>query len=72
MAKGDNEKAVLWFSLAILLDPNNAVLFSNRSAAHANQGKFREALADAEEAIRLNPQWAKVQFVKECCRLKIM
>lgn len=34
-------------------------LFGNRSAALHSLGKHEEALADAEEAIRLNPGWAK-------------
>ena len=34
-------------------------LHSNRSAAHAGVGDYAAALADAQEAVRLNPKWPK-------------
>ena len=34
-------------------------LLANRSAAHAKLGDFEAALADAEEASRLQPDWPK-------------
>ena len=34
-------------------------LLANRSAAHAKLGNFEAALADAEEAARLQPDWPK-------------
>ena len=37
-----------------------AVLRSNRSASHARLGQWRAALEDAEAAIALRPDWAKV------------
>ncbi|KAG8893485.1 Hsp90 cochaperone, partial [Tulasnella sp. 403] len=52
-------QAIDLFSQAILLDPNNHVLFSNRSAAKAGLKDWDGALEDAELTIKLNPKWAK-------------
>lgn len=41
------------------MDKSNHVLYSNRSAAYSKAGKFREALADAEKTVQLNPTWPK-------------
>ncbi|KAM8717079.1 hypothetical protein ACLKA7_003877 [Drosophila subpalustris] len=53
------DEAIAAYTEAIALDANNHVLFSNRSAAYAKAGKFKEALEDAEKTISLNPTWAK-------------
>ncbi|ALC38405.1 Hop [Drosophila busckii] len=53
------DEAVAAYTEAIALDEKNHVLFSNRSAAFAKAGKFKEALEDAEKTIALNPTWAK-------------
>jgi len=53
------DEAIAAYTEAIALDANNHVLFSNRSAAYAKAGKFRDALEDAEKTISLNPKWAK-------------
>lgn len=37
-----------------------AVCFSNRALAHCNLKSYQAALLDAEEAIRLAPEWPKV------------
>jgi len=34
-------------------------LYSNRSAANANEGRFYESVADADKVIELQPSWAK-------------
>jgi stress-induced-phosphoprotein 1 len=41
------------FSKGIELDPNNHVLFSNRSAAKAGKKDWEGALADAEQVLAL-------------------
>ena len=38
---------------------SNAVLFSNRSAAHAGARRWAEARADGEQAVKLRPDWGK-------------
>lgn len=58
-AKGDNQQAVLHFTKAIELDPNDHVFFSNRSAAYAAMSDYENALKDAETCVKLAPQWAK-------------
>jgi len=51
--------AIDLFSQGIKLEPNNHVLWSNRSAARAGKREWTEALSDAEETIRINPTWSK-------------
>lgn len=53
------EESVNLFTEAIALDPTNAVLYSNRSAAYASLKNYDAALADSEEAITLRSDWAK-------------
>ncbi|KAI0637715.1 putative stress-induced protein STI1 [Trametes polyzona] len=55
----DYDKAIELFSQALELDPNNFVLWSNRSAAKAGKRQWAAALEDAEQCIKVNPTWAK-------------
>ncbi|NXL96687.1 STIP1 protein, partial [Tyrannus savana] len=59
LAAGDVGAAVGHYSAAIARDPNNHVLFSNRSAAYARLGDYTRALADACRTLELRPDWAK-------------
>ncbi len=59
---GKFDEAIKFYSDAIKLDPNNHVLYSNRSAAYCKNNKFKEALTDAEKTVSLKPDWAKVIF----------
>jgi tetratricopeptide (TPR) repeat protein len=43
------DSAISLFSQAIALDPQNHVLYSNRSAAKAGKKQWASALEDAEE-----------------------
>mmetsp|Transcript_70392 Transcript_70392/g.124746 ORF Transcript_70392/g.124746 Transcript_70392/m.124746 type:complete len:175 (+) Transcript_70392:3-527(+) len=52
-------KALKFYSEAIEHDPTDAVFFSNRSGAYASLLRHTEALADAEECVRLRPDWWK-------------
>jgi stress-induced-phosphoprotein 1 len=47
------------FSEAIELDPNNHVLYSNRSGAYASLRQFDKALEDADTTTKIKPDWAK-------------
>ncbi|KAL1672257.1 activator of Hsp70 and Hsp90 chaperone [Schizophyllum commune] len=58
-AAKDYDRAIELFSQGIALDPSNHVLYSNRSAAHAGKKEWTQALADAEECIKINPSWSK-------------
>jgi tetratricopeptide (TPR) repeat protein len=56
---GKIAEAATFYSQAIGLDPTNAAYFSNRSSAHATLGSLEKALDDAQQCIRLKPEWAK-------------
>jgi len=55
------EEAIRLYSEAIRLDPDNHILYSNRSAAYARVQEYEKALEDAEKTVTLNPDWAKVR-----------
>lgn len=54
------QEAIDHYTAAIELDEDNHVLYSNRSAALTHAEKYLEAIKDADKAIQLNPNWAKV------------
>lgn len=54
-------EAVLHYTQAIKMDPNNYVLYSNRSFAFLKLEQHYLSLQDANETVRLQPQWAKVR-----------
>merc|ERR1719461_1455570 len=56
---GEYEKAIEQYSLAIEIDPKNERLYSNRAAAYISLENWQAAIADAETAIELNPDFAK-------------
>lgn len=47
------------YTKALELDAGNAILYSNRSAAHFNIRQFSESLEDAESAILCDANWWK-------------
>ena len=55
----DFDGAIAAYTEAIKLDPKGHVYFSNRSAAYANKGDYASALKDADECIKIKPEWAK-------------
>ncbi|GJQ77632.1 hypothetical protein Trydic_g12760 [Trypoxylus dichotomus] len=57
-------EAVLHYSYAIKLDPNNYVLYSNRSYAYLKMLHYYSALEDANKTIQLNPTGPKGYFRK--------
>lgn len=59
LQEGKFDEAIKHYSDAIVLDGNNHVLYSNRSAAYAKSGKYQQALEDAEKTVSLKPNWAK-------------
>nr|XP_019949215.1 PREDICTED: tetratricopeptide repeat protein 28-like [Paralichthys olivaceus] len=60
--RGDFEAAVHLYSEALRADPQNCILYSNRSAALLKMGQHQVALEDAEKACELNPKWPKAYF----------
>lgn len=59
MQQGAFHKAVRMYTKALELDPGNAILYSNRSAAHFHIRQFSESLEDAESAILCDGMWWK-------------
>ncbi|KAL1503942.1 hypothetical protein AB1Y20_010361 [Prymnesium parvum] len=55
----DHATAERLWSEGLALCPTDATLLSNRSAARLLLGRVEESLADAAEAVRLRPGWAK-------------
>ena len=47
------------FTQAIELQPDNHILYSNRSAAYASKKDYEHALEDANKTTELKPDWAK-------------
>ena len=52
-------EAVSCYTQCIEKNPNDHVLFSNRSAAYLLDNKIEEALSDALQCIKLNKEWPK-------------
>ncbi|SPO02503.1 related to stress-induced protein STI1 [Cephalotrichum gorgonifer] len=53
------DEAIDKFTQAIALQPENHILYSNRSAAYASKKEWSSALADAEKTTEIKPDWAK-------------
>jgi tetratricopeptide (TPR) repeat protein len=56
---GDVELAIRFFSQALDIDPDNHIIYSNRSAAYMKADSKSKALYDAEKCVQLAPNWAK-------------
>jgi stress-induced-phosphoprotein 1 len=59
LSAGKFDEAIRLYTEALVLDPNNHVLYSNRSAAFAKAGKYSDALKDAESTVAIKPDWGK-------------
>ena len=53
-------KAIATYTKAIEANPNSAVLFANRAAAHIRLESYGSGVADATTAIELDPDYIKV------------
>ncbi|CAG7561356.1 unnamed protein product [Fusarium equiseti] len=53
------DEAVAKFTEAIAIQPENHILYSNRSAAYASKKDWEHALQDAEKTTQIKPDWAK-------------
>ncbi|MBN3271950.1 TTC28 protein, partial [Polyodon spathula] len=58
--KGDFHTAIRLYTEALEADPQNCILYSNRSAAYMKIQECERALEDAIKARLLNPKWPKV------------
>nr|XP_008285577.1 PREDICTED: tetratricopeptide repeat protein 28-like [Stegastes partitus] len=59
--QGEFGLAVRLYSEALTADPQNCILYSNRSAAYLRLGQYSTALDDAIKARLINPKWPKVR-----------
>lgn len=59
-SRGQFDRAVELYTDAINLDPQNHVLYGNRSAAYIRTRQFERALEDGRYAVQLQPNWSKV------------
>ncbi|RNF12476.1 putative ankyrin repeat family protein [Trypanosoma rangeli] len=66
---GENVKAAKFYTLAIHMDNNNAVFFSNRAAAYFNQRYYNGAYWDSLRCISLSADWPKGYFRKAATEL---
>lgn len=53
------DEAIDAFTQGIAIDPNNHVLFSNRSACWAGKQNWPKAVQDADMCITIKPDWGK-------------
>lgn len=59
LAEKKYDEAINFYTQAISLDPNNHVLYSNRSAVYATTRNFEKALEDADKTVQIKPDWSK-------------
>ena len=58
------EAAIEKYSEAINLNPNVAVYYANRSFAYIKTEAYGYAVSDADSAIKLDPSYTKVKFLR--------
>jgi tetratricopeptide (TPR) repeat protein len=64
---GEIDKAIEFYSLAINVDEDNAILYSNRSAAYAKKGQWNEAFGKFLPELFISPlltvrRWNQVRL----------
>ncbi|KAG0651392.1 Heat shock sti1 [Hyphodiscus hymeniophilus] len=59
IAEKNFDEAISKFTEAIEIEPQNHILYSNRSAAYASKKEYDSALKDAEKVTEIKPDWAK-------------
>ena len=52
-------KAIDYYTAAIKENPTDHTIFGNRAAAFHNLREYENALEDADDCIKLNPDWGK-------------
>ncbi|TDZ16256.1 Heat shock protein sti1-like protein [Colletotrichum orbiculare MAFF 240422] len=59
IAEKNFDEAVAKFTEAIAIQPDNHILYSNRSAAYASKKDWQHALEDATKTTEIKPDWPK-------------
>jgi len=62
--KRDYKNSVKKFTQALKLEPNLALAYSSRGAAHLKSGHVQKAISDFNRAIRLNPNYARAHHLR--------
>jgi hypothetical protein len=57
--QGDNLGAIVAYTEAIRLNPNNAEAYNNRGSIRSNLGDKQGAVADYNQAIKINPKYGE-------------
>ncbi len=57
---GDFNRALQLYDDAIIIDPNNHIIYSNRSAILCQLQRYTEAVHDAQRSLQINSTWPKV------------
>lgn len=68
----DWAKAIECYTKAIELDDSNVVFYSNRAQAHIKTEAFGLAMADANKAIELNPNFVKAYYRRAISNMGII
>ncbi|CAL4943683.1 unnamed protein product [Urochloa decumbens] len=71
VARKDYAGASKFYAEAIMLDPADATLYSNRSLCHLKIGEARNALVDADACISLRPEWPKGYYRKGAAHMSL-
>lgn len=70
-AKKDYHEAYNYYTKAIDMCPKNASYYGNRAATLMMLGRFREALADAQQSVRLDDSFVRGHLREGKCHLSL-
>ena len=70
-AKKDYNEAYNYYTKAIDMCPNNASYYGNRAATLMMLGRFREALGDAQQSVRLDDSFVRGHLREGKCHLSL-
>ena len=57
--KQSYQKAIECYNKGLEIEPNNAILLSNKAAAYIKSGDIKEAIQSAALSTKADPNWAK-------------
>ncbi|TFB09623.1 tetratricopeptide repeat protein [Candidatus Marinimicrobia bacterium MT.SAG.2] len=60
--KGDLDKAIEYYSDAIMLNPQYSKAYNNRGDTHDKKGEIDKAIEDFNKAIELDPEYARAYY----------